>query len=728
MNATERMSTLTADAPLVDPFVAEAALKLRDALKYTALWAKSKNRDLWLPLFRRYATDRKAYRIYLPVSQAVVKKPRPVVPPADVVAALKAKGYAVEDYLLGIATSADGRRRVKIGKLVADNPEALKSFANDPRRKAAVNSGKAEGMLVVISRHPVDVAGMSTGRGWTSCMNLDGGINKRYVAADVKQGSLVAYFVKADDKNIQRPKGRVLIKPLVGPKGQRLLAREDTVYGTANASFLHTVDAWLRDVNKDVGSGAFKLPASLYNDSDLNDVNHWRIEDVRTPKDAMQFLLHSDDSPRVDIDRAVKVLGTDLSVAQEYVDAVLPLRGRVGTRVIPELRDAVLKEAAEIRVGPKPTAAQVNRIAAIARTLSAFGQTVPDRLYDLAVGPHTLEVVSDLMSTGKKGFAKADEVVKRLLQQSDAVLKATETPRRELTDLFRDALDYCSDKLKARWPALEELCDRMPNRIPDEEALAYAVNVARCRLPLADAAFMHSIKCDPQSSLPAVKYLSVCTKVQRAALIDRAGVDVLWVLSNMHEKSRDWTGNDAAVREVISRLATLPAAKVARALDDGRHGSLFDYMPDAYKALVVEALCKNGLYKEAAIEVDTMRATDAATLCLKHPEMLAPLMMYGDGDVMTELVEDHNAWPALLANLTDMDAAALFRDFSEVKRVRDEFFAAAVRAKKPGAFFLKVAKTVGDRLDKAAEAYLKKADVRAYSAYLRYLREIGLED
>ena len=66
---------------------------------------------------------------------------------------------------------------------------------------------------IIISRHPYDIAGMSTGRGWRSCMHLEDGQFNEYVPQTIAAGGLIAYLCNEDDKNIKNPKGRVLIKP-----------------------------------------------------------------------------------------------------------------------------------------------------------------------------------------------------------------------------------------------------------------------------------------------------------------------------------------------------------------------------------------------------------------------------------------------------------------------------------------------------------------------------------
>ena len=73
---------------------------------------------------------------------------------------------------------------------------------------------------IVISRAAEDIAGMSTDRRWTSCMRLpgygdkNGGLYNDRLYYDVKLGTLVAYLITKDDRNIENPLARIAIKPL----------------------------------------------------------------------------------------------------------------------------------------------------------------------------------------------------------------------------------------------------------------------------------------------------------------------------------------------------------------------------------------------------------------------------------------------------------------------------------------------------------------------------------
>ena len=193
--------------------------------------------------------------------------PKSVIKPNSIVQReVKKHGYQIFDYQAGLASTPDGKRKIKIGKLLT-NPATIKIFANDPLRSAS----KTDNQLVVISRHPYDIAGMSTDRGWTSCMNLEDGENKAYVSDDVNAGTLIAYLINGNDKNIEHPIARVLIKPFVNllDKNEVALGVSSKVYGSASNDFKKAVVKWADDINDSRKlDGIFKFPKDLYNDED----------------------------------------------------------------------------------------------------------------------------------------------------------------------------------------------------------------------------------------------------------------------------------------------------------------------------------------------------------------------------------------------------------------------------------------------------------------------------
>jgi hypothetical protein len=168
----------------------------------------------------------------------------------------------------------------KIGKLLAknnveyDGKPALDWYNADPiRLKKKIEA--SDDLMMVISDHAYDIAGMSTGRDWTSCMNIKNGTNKDYVENDIRYGTIIAYLCEASDTNIRNPYARILIKPY---KLQRegycgtdpapiIYYPESTVY-SAYAG-LNGLGCGLEEICRKIQSGKGKLRPmkDLYNDT-----------------------------------------------------------------------------------------------------------------------------------------------------------------------------------------------------------------------------------------------------------------------------------------------------------------------------------------------------------------------------------------------------------------------------------------------------------------------------
>jgi len=187
-------------------------------------------------------------------------------PPAKLTKFLKDSGYDIVDYSKGLAKSnkSDKSNLVKIGKILTKNKESLllKKFNEDKNRTAS----KKENLLIVVSRHPYDIAGMSTGRGWTSCMNIDNGQYREYVTKDIENGTLVAYIIDSTDKNINKPISRLLIKPYINmeDKNDIFLYPEKKVYGAGVEGFRDRVIKWLKTFQK--LEGTYKFSKEVYED------------------------------------------------------------------------------------------------------------------------------------------------------------------------------------------------------------------------------------------------------------------------------------------------------------------------------------------------------------------------------------------------------------------------------------------------------------------------------
>jgi len=174
--------------------------------------------------------------------------------PAEVIKFLSSKGYNVSGDIasrkvrvnhptLGVQ---EKEVQEKIGKELEKTgaSNALKNqYANSISKQGSKLNSKD--LKVIISRHPYDVAGMSTDRGWTSCMHLDSGYEADHLEHEIKNGTHVAYLVKKDDTNIDHPIARIALKQYDNEKGE-VAMMPDKVYGLNDSNFINTVNAWAK--------------------------------------------------------------------------------------------------------------------------------------------------------------------------------------------------------------------------------------------------------------------------------------------------------------------------------------------------------------------------------------------------------------------------------------------------------------------------------------------------
>ena len=268
-------------------FISASALMPSLYRKYVKGWDKKRYADL----FKSYTGDRNSYRIYLPVNSVTKKSPVAVHVPEHISSAVSNRGYIIDDYVNGYAVDSTGRRRVKIGKLLP--PELQADFANDKNRQGAKNA--AQGGFCVISRHPYDVAGMSTGRGWYSCMNVITGSNKEYVERDVNEGSIIAYLVDKNDKNITNPKARILMRVYVAENGKRGLFPVGT-YGTGTEDFTAVVYEWCSSVNAKYFGIPYGMSMSLldrlYDDGGSDTEINSRYDPAKAGEDLAKLIIN----------------------------------------------------------------------------------------------------------------------------------------------------------------------------------------------------------------------------------------------------------------------------------------------------------------------------------------------------------------------------------------------------------------------------------------------------
>ena len=240
---------------------------------------------------------------------------------SEVIKELHKQGLVILDYNKNICIDPDyyknrkiqgwetkEPRKYSIGSRISKNKELLHLFNHDPVRQAppkikGLDDINISDYCVVISRHPIDVASMSTGRIWRSCMTIKHtsvytfdevikenlhdehgnpittieqfskeGINTHILPNDIKYGTIVAYVVRKNDNKIENPISRILMKPYYSLSTEQsmieetVLVKENKKYGAQIRGFSETVDAWVKDAF-DYKAAVYNLTTDLYQDS-----------------------------------------------------------------------------------------------------------------------------------------------------------------------------------------------------------------------------------------------------------------------------------------------------------------------------------------------------------------------------------------------------------------------------------------------------------------------------
>lgn len=264
--------------------------------------------DAWNELLKlpNIQTSKRKDRIYIPYTGSDDKEAPDIDSPVkkEVEDYLSSKGYTMNDYIKGTVIEPKYNREVKIGK-VLDNPDLLKKFNLDDARTGSrqVNS------YIVISKHPYDIAGMSTDRGWNSCMNLDDGCNKSYVSEDIRYGTLVAYFIKKNDLNINNPIGRILIKPYSNKNGGILYNVSRSIYGSPSHGFRDQLKDIFSNVNSNNVKSTYYFNDELYRDNDDGEILNFTLEEFgKLPNEQRLEILKSQ---RIDFEDGLAEIGID---------------------------------------------------------------------------------------------------------------------------------------------------------------------------------------------------------------------------------------------------------------------------------------------------------------------------------------------------------------------------------------------------------------------------------
>ena len=170
---------------------------------------------------------------------------------------LAEKGYTITDYAGGYAT--DGKQKFKIGRLLQDEKDLLRSYETDPAR-----TGTSK-LMVVLSSRPDDINRMSTNRGWYSCMNACNGIMSDSLPAHVEHGTVIAYLTSKDDPDVRNPLSRILLNPYDHPEHGRVW-KPNVNYGLPNTLFETQVAQIADGINAGKPIGTYTAPQEVYTD------------------------------------------------------------------------------------------------------------------------------------------------------------------------------------------------------------------------------------------------------------------------------------------------------------------------------------------------------------------------------------------------------------------------------------------------------------------------------
>jgi hypothetical protein len=256
---------------LTESLITEA-LSIKKAREYTSIERNPAIQSRLDSIFDQLAglpgatTSKRGDRVYVPFSSSeeMIVHESPVK--KEVETALKDTDFTLKDYKLGVVIDKFGRE-VKLGKVLnrIGRTDLVKLFNGDSQRESA----KRKEFFMVFSKHPYDIAGMSSDRGWTSCMDIysEQGVNVKYIKQDIKKGSFICYLIKPNDKNLSSPTARILIKPYINMEEKNdVVYSPDQIYGTAPDSFRTAVQEILSKVQgKKIGT--FMLAQQVYCDN-----------------------------------------------------------------------------------------------------------------------------------------------------------------------------------------------------------------------------------------------------------------------------------------------------------------------------------------------------------------------------------------------------------------------------------------------------------------------------
>lgn len=121
---------------------------------------------------------------------------------------------------------------------------------------------------ILFSQRPEDVALMSSGKRWKSCMELGRGDKHKELFCEVASGGFVALLVSEKDMFGENPISRVHVRRIIAQNKKSYAIPEQIVYGKQVANFLQEVTKWIDEKQGEIPrNNNYELGGGKYTDS-----------------------------------------------------------------------------------------------------------------------------------------------------------------------------------------------------------------------------------------------------------------------------------------------------------------------------------------------------------------------------------------------------------------------------------------------------------------------------
>ena len=153
------------------------------------------------PVYQKIFGDKN--RLYLPFTI------EETLPDPALIDWLAGKNCTIQNYADGMAVNQKSQPQ-RIGKMLAKAISAGDEQAEKLKHDFEVRSWPK--MMMVPTRDPVDMARVSTGRGWESCHAANGDYPVQ-TRADWEYGTFAIYLTDPQDVTVLRPRARQTVRP-----------------------------------------------------------------------------------------------------------------------------------------------------------------------------------------------------------------------------------------------------------------------------------------------------------------------------------------------------------------------------------------------------------------------------------------------------------------------------------------------------------------------------------